>query len=362
MNKYKYLNIKGTNLEEGQLEKYLKQIAEEHIISKNSEKVTYPINKVEENFKVILKTYELLNEHLRLGIKVHSAGEWLLDNFYVIEETVKNIEKSLTMKKYTKLPGIANNKYRGFARIYVLASEIIAFSDESITEEKIIQAINSYQTRKILSMEEIWNIGIFMEIAIIQKISDICEKIYYSQIQKYKVENIYERLIEIKPNEERIFKKKVKNKSKIDTLNYSFIEYMVYKLRRIGKKGNPYIEVLEKQINKLGTTADDIVKKEHLYVATLKIEIGICITSIKAINRISFQKIFEKTNKTEELLNNDPSGVFKKQTEDTKELYREKIKQISNKTKISEIYITEEILKLANRYKNSEAEKRKSHV
>ena len=232
MNKYKYLNIKGTNLEEGQLEKYLKQIAEEHIISKNSEKVTYPINKVEENFKVILRTYELLNEHLRLGIKVHSAGEWLLDNFYVIEETVKNIEKSLTMKKYTKLPGIANNKYRGFARIYVLASEIIAFSDESINEEKIIQAINSYQTRKILSMEEIWNIGIFMEIAIIQKISDICEKIYYSQIQKYKVENIYERLIEIKPNEERIFKKKVKDKSKIDTLNYSFIEYMVYKLRR----------------------------------------------------------------------------------------------------------------------------------
>ena len=43
------------------------------------------------------------------------------------------------MKKYTKLPGIANNKYRGFARIYVLASEIIAFSDESINEEKIIQ-------------------------------------------------------------------------------------------------------------------------------------------------------------------------------------------------------------------------------
>lgn len=362
MKKYKYLNIKGTNLEENQLEKYLKQVAEEHIISKNSEKITYPINKVEENFKTILRTYELLNEHLRLGIKIHSAGEWLLDNFYVIEETVKNIEKSLTIKKYTKLPGIANAKYKGFARIYVLASEIIAFSDESITEEKIIQAINSYQTRKILSMEEIWNIGIFMEIAIIQKISDICEKIYYSQIQKYKVENIYERLIEIKPNEERVFKKKVKNQSKIDTLNYSFIEYMVYKLRRIGKKGNPYIEVLEKQINKLGTTADDIVKKEHLYVATLKIEIGICITSIKAINRISFQKIFEQTNKTEELLNNDPSGIFKNQTEDTKELYREKIKKISNQTKISEIYITEEILKLANRYKNSEAEKRKSHV
>lgn len=364
MKNYQYLNIKGTNLEEAQLENYLTQLAEEHVISKQSEKNTYPIKKVEENFNNILETYELLNKHLKLGIKVHSAGEWLLDNFYIIEEIVRNIQKSMTVKKYIKLPGIANGKHKGFARVYVLASEIIAFSDESISEEKIIKAINSYQTRKILSMEEIWNIGIFMEIAIIQKISDICDKIYYSQIQKYKVENIYERLVELKPSQERKFKEKIKNKKQIEDLNYSFIEYMVYKLRRIGKKGNPYIEILEKQISKLGTNTDDIVKKEHLYIATLKIKIGVCITSLKAINRISFQKIFEKTNKTEELLNNDPSGIFPRQTEDTKELYRAKIKKISVKTKISEIYITEEILRLANRYKEAEdtEEKRKSHV
>ena len=76
---------------------------------------------------------------------------------------------------------------------------------------------------------------------------------------------------------------------------------MVYKLRRIGKKGNPYIEILEKKISKLGTNTDDIVKKEHLYIATLKIKIGVCITSLKAINRISFQKIFEKTNKNNKI-------------------------------------------------------------
>lgn len=364
MSGFRYLNIKGTNLDEGQLERYLKQAGEEHIISKQSDKSTYPIKKLQINFSNILKTYELLNAHLKLGIKIHSAGEWLLDNFYVIEETVKNIEKSITKKQYIKLPGIAKGKYRGFARIYVLASEIVAFSDENISEEKITNAINSYQMRKILSMEEIWNIGIFIEIAIIQKISDICEKIFYSQIQKYKVENIYERLIEIKPSKDRMFGEKIKSKSQIEDLNYSFIEYMVYKLRRIGKRGNPYIEVLEKQINKLGTTTDDIVQKEHLYVATLKIQIGVCITSIKSINRISFQKIFEKTNKTEELLNNDPSGIFAKQTEDTKELYRNQIKKLSNKTKISEIYITEEVLKLAARYKDSNnlGDIKKSHV
>lgn len=364
MGNNQYLNIKGTNLEKEQLDNYLKQIAEEHIITKNSEKNTYPIEKLKENYNKITETYEILNEHLKLGIKIHSAGEWLLDNFYIIEESVKNIEKNLKLSKYTKLPGLTSSKYYGFARAYVLASEIVAFSDNTITEERIIEAINSYQTRKILSMEEIWNIGIFMQIAIIQEIADIVEKIYYEQIQKYKVEDIFERLIDKK--EEKRFQKKIKNKKDltIKDVNYSFIEYMLYKLRRIGKKGNQYIEILEKQVNKLGFKTDEIVRKEHLYVATLKIKIGSCITSIKAINRINFQKVFEKTNKTEELLNQDPCNVFKNMTEDTKEMYRNKIKEISNKLKISEIYITEEILKLASKYKNETniENKRKSHV
>lgn len=47
-------------------------------------------------------------------------------------------------------------------------------------------------------MEEIWSIGIFMKIALIENIRQICEKIYVSQLQKYKVENIIERLVEQK--------------------------------------------------------------------------------------------------------------------------------------------------------------------
>ena len=41
---------------------------------------------MEENFKFITQVYETLNKHLKLGINIHPAGEWLLDNYYIIEE------------------------------------------------------------------------------------------------------------------------------------------------------------------------------------------------------------------------------------------------------------------------------------
>ena len=47
-------------------------------------------------------------------------------------------------------------------------------------------------------MDEIWNIGVFLQIAIIENIRKICEKIYIAQIEKIKVEYIIERLIENK--------------------------------------------------------------------------------------------------------------------------------------------------------------------
>ena len=153
----------------------------------------------------------------------------------------------------------------------------------------------------------------------------------------------------------------MKNKVSNNDINQTFIEYMTYKLRRIGTKGAPYLEVLEKQVKKIGIDLDEIVKSEHLYVATLKIKMGSYITSIKKINRINLKEVFNQTNKVEELLNNDPSQVFRKQTEETKEMYRKEIQKISDKTKISEIYISEEIIKLASRYKDDK-ENKKSHV
>ena len=94
--------------------------------------------------------------------------------------------------------GIANDSYSGFSRCFVLAKEIVAYSDAKIDRELIELAINSYQRKKLLSMEELSSIGIFLKISIITTIRELCEKIYSAQMQKYKAESIVERLVEKK--------------------------------------------------------------------------------------------------------------------------------------------------------------------
>ncbi len=365
MKVYKSLDIKGATLDRYQLESYLKKIASEHVVKNSSDKNTYPIPNMKENFNIITETYRLLNKHIKLGIPIHAAGEWLLDNYYIIEENYKTIEKEMTLKKYKKLIGLSTGRYKGFARIYVLASEIVAYTDGKIDSETIELAISTYQEKKLLSMEEIWNIGVFLKIAIIQNIKDVCEKIYASQMQKVKVESMMERLIERKSKNEQVFNVNSKIKSiSYRELKYPFIEYMSYRLKKYGKQAITYQNILEEQVYKMGLTVSEVIAREHFYIATLKLTIGNCIKSIKEINRINFGELFNTISGTEEILRNDPADVYSKMTQDSKMYYRKIIEEMSKKTKISEIYIAEKALNLALEYKDATdlEERKKSHI
>ena len=360
---YKYLNIKGAVLDNYQLEQYMEMIATSHDVELTSNIATYPIPRLKDNYRFIEKTYDLLNKHIKMGINLYPAGEWLLDNFYIIEETFKTVCREMTITKYKKMPGITTGMYKGFSRIYVVASEIVAYTDNKVNDEILSMAISAYQRRKNLTMEEIWNLWIFLEIAIIENIRNICEKIYSSQIQKYKVESIIERLVEKKETNTQIFKPikdEYKENVSYKEMKYPFIEYMSYKLKSTGKKGLPYLEILEEQVNRMGMTVSEVITKEHYDIAAAKVSMGNSIISIKEILRVNFLDLFENINGVEDILKKDPANVYSKMDYKTKEDYRNKIKQISKKTKISEIYIANKILEMARTYQGKN--RKKTHI
>ena len=366
MNSNKSLNIKGAVLDKNQLENYLEKFASDNILQKKSEKQTYPIPRLDNNFRFITKTYDILNSHMKLKISIHPAGEWLLDNYYIIEETYKNIKKEMTIKKYRSFPGIANGTYKGFARIYAITAQIVGATDGRIDSTNLKDFLTAYQRKKTLNMEEIWNISTFFYISIIESIRNVCEKIYFTQMQRYKVESLIERLVENKDLNNQKFKNHlVNNNNQIEPnqMKNTFIEYLSYKLKIYGRRALPYLKILEEQVEKVGTNVSEVIKKEHFDIALNKVTIGNCIKSIKDLQRTNFLEIFEKINGVEEVLKKDPANVYNKMDNKTKDYYRNRIKELSQKTKTSEIYVATKALELSKKAENSsEKVNKKSHI
>ena len=150
---------------------------------------------------------------------------------------------------------LRHGNYEGFARSYVLAGEIVAYTDCKLDQDVIYNCLEAYQKNKLLSIEEISNFEIFLKIALVNYIRNICEKIYSSELQRFKVEAIIEKTIENKSQNERVFIDRFKTYNNFDSeLKYPFIEYMSYKLKKYGKSASKYQEVLDEEVSRLGLT------------------------------------------------------------------------------------------------------------
>ena len=337
---FKFLKTNEQLQSKENFKRHLEKLASDNTLTKKSNSDTYPMERLEDNVIYIYLVYTLLNDHLKLGIPIHPAGEWLLDNYYIIEKTAKMLKKDLTLKEYKELPGLLEN---GFARIYFLANEIISNTDGKITKDDLIEYLNAYQVNKELTMKEVWSINLFLQISLIEKIREICEKIFIAQSQKWKVENIVSRLIENKDIE------------KIDipiSGEYQFIEYMSYKLRMIGKEANVYEDAFEEQVEKTGTTIEKAINREHFDIALKTLSMKNAITSIKTVLRMDTISIFEQVNVVEKILNQDPVNVYVKMDYASKAYYRSKITEISKKTEISEIFIANKIIEICKKQNN----------
>lgn len=324
------------------MESFAKKLAINHKTSGYASKKTFPIKKVVGDFEAITKAYKLLSESVEKDVPISLAGEWLLDNYYIIEEQVSSVLNSLNLNNYRKLPAID-----GVARIYVVIKEFVKFSDGDITKEKILLFINSYQSQKVFLQCELYEVQLMLKIALIEHIRNVADKIIVNQLQKFKVESLIERIIKKDDFSEQKFYK-YKN-IKLDNEAASYVEHLIFKLKKMGSISNPYIEILEEEINKSGASSDEIIKAMHYDMAVRRVSISNSIISLKNISRLNFKSVFENVNVVEKILSKDYAYV--KLDETTKEIYRNKIKEIAEKTHVSEIYVANELNELIDNSK-----------
>ena len=279
------------------------------------------LSKLNKDFAVIFNIYKKIGENKSLMMP---ASEWLLDNFYIIEEHAKQIKRDFNKKIYKDLPIVDS----GYTRIFTIAREIVSQNDGKVDENIIEKFINKYEEVTPLYMREIWNLGVCLRMALIEKICGISENIletYYKWEQAEKWIGDYSPDAELKLPE-------IKN-------NYSFYEHLAYKLRRMGKDGIIIINRIDNYIERYGTSIEIISKKEHSIQAGMKISIGNSIQSLKYISNINWNEVFNEISEIEHIFENEKSGIYKKMDLESKNAYRSKVENIAKAFEISELHV-----------------------
>ncbi len=96
------------------------------------------------------------------------AAEWVLDNFYIIQQTLQQIDKGMPPPYYRELPKLKSGPWQGYPRVYLLANAGIEQVAGQIEEESLLDFVMAYQQVQPLSTGELWALPIMLRIGVIE--------------------------------------------------------------------------------------------------------------------------------------------------------------------------------------------------
>ena len=104
-------------------------------------------------------------------LEVPSGAEWLLDNYYLVQQVIRQVRQDLPRGFYRQLPLLAEAPFAGLPRIYVLASELISASEFHLDPDAVRRFIIAYQNVTPLSIGELWALPAVLRLAVLDRLS-----------------------------------------------------------------------------------------------------------------------------------------------------------------------------------------------
>lgn len=331
-------------------------LAKRHRLESKMRTTKVLARRMDNNYHNIFKIYKELNELAKNGGDLSPASEWLLDNFYKIEEQVKEVRQNLNDDRFTKLITLANGYLKGYPRAYAIALELVSHTDGKVEEELLIEFVRAYQRVQIMSISEVWSLSLMIRIALIENIRIICGKIYNTQMQWSKAEYT------IRLNDGLLYEDMDKNMEVNGTLNNSYIEHILAKIRREGLDLPGVLSYLEEKLDEYNTNIKFVIQNEHKEHAVRKISIGNSITSLHGISTLNWNDIFESISVVEEKLRKDPSKIYARMDFESRDYYRRAIERISKDWGVSEVKVANQAVNLSVEAEEKGKPQKKCHV
>ena len=346
-----------------QIEVYAKKLARNHslISAKPSEQL---LKRLAENEDALLEVYALLTESVKENHRIVPAGEWLLDNFYLIEEQIYTGKKHLP-KGYSKgLPQLKKGPSAGLPRVYDIAVEIISHSDGRVDLTSLTGFVQAYQTITFLKLGELWAIPIMLRLALIENLRrlaiQVAIDITYKNLANYWADEMI-KAAEFDPKGLILVISDMARSA--PPMVSSFVAELTRKLHGKGSALALPLTWIEQTLSEKGSSSSELINLENQKQAADQISISNSISSLRFLSNTEWRDFVENTSIVEKILSQDITGIYPMMDFFTRDQYRHAVEKISKCSDMSENDVAAFAIKLSNEsYQIKEVDPAKWHV
>jgi cyclic beta-1,2-glucan synthetase len=329
------------------LEQYAQALAAEHRIVRKKGRA-YLLPRLEDNGRRLVSAYRTLVEALRSGHSISPAAEWLVDNFHIIEEQLREIREDLPKSYYYELPKLADGELKDYPRIYAVAIALIAHTDSRLETNTLRRFIAAYQTVSPLTIGELWAVAISLRLALVENLRRLSTRIVGAREEREQADQLADKLLELAARLPLALVPLITERlGKRDNLPRAFVVQLTQRLREQDPALMPVTDWLEKQLARKGTTIEKVIHSEHQRQAATQVTVGNVITSMRLLSTLDWRDFFESVSLIDPLLGKDPAGAYLKMEFGSRDRYRHVVERISKRTLFTELEIGEAAVKIA---------------
>jgi len=301
--------------------------------------------RLKDNGSVLLEAYRAIAEAVDEGHDVTPAAEWLLDNYHVVEEQIREVSDDLPSGYYRQLPKLIDGPFTGYPRVFGIAWAFVAHTDSRFDPDMLCRFVQAYQRIDPLTIGELWAVAITLRIVLVENLRRAAERIVSSRLARQEADIVADRLLGVNgraPEPATLVLQRYQQRS----LPGSFAVQLVQRLRDQDPKVTPALVWLDQRLAAQGTTADEIVHDEHQSQGTTNVTARNVITSMRLISDVDWTELFERVSLVDDLLRS--GSDFASMDFPTRNLYRTAIEELARGSKLTELEIASAALQAAS--------------
>ena len=346
-----------------QLEEHAETLAAWHEIDPQSGPDRLLV-RLTDNQNILREAYKLMLDAVQHDRHIVPAGEWLLDNYYLIEEQIRTARRHLPAKYSRDLPRLMNGPSAGYPCVYDLALELISHVDGRIDAETLRTYVAAYQRGRSLKLGELWAVPIMMRQALIENLRRVAARIATGRLDRDAASRWADQFIqcvETSPKDLVLCLADMARPNPV--LSSAFVAELARRLQCQSPALAFPLTWVEQRLAENGQTIEHMVQIEGHQQAVDQVSIGNSINSLRELEAIDWREFVEGLSVVEHSLRGDPAGVYSNMDFSTRDQYRHVIEAIAKRSPLTEYDVSLNAIHLARK---GELEKgstdRKSHV
>ncbi|MDB5839118.1 MAG: glycosyl transferase [Herminiimonas sp.] len=300
--------------------------------------------RLNENASVLLAAYRASAAELEAGRGVVPAAEWLLDNYHLVEQQIREIRDDLPPGYYRQLPKLAEGPFAGYPRVFGLAWAFVAHTDSHFDPDILCRFIAAYQRVQPLTIGELWAAAITLRIVLIENLRRLADQITAGRGARADADALANRLL-VSGSARSALETDIATRSS-GLLSEIFAAQLAKRLREQDPRTTPALGWLEERLRVQGASIDVVVQHVQQRQGASNVSVRNIITSMRLISDIDWADLFESVSLVDERLR--AASAFAAMDFPTRNLYRNAIEQLARGSSCSELEIAGHALRAAN--------------